>query len=98
MRMMSQKVPELVKIGDFLEDGIKSWKIQSMAALQVTSKAIQSGTIANAKNRKEKVSGIVPFYQPGLPPRANQCTISTHTQDHPAYALLYNTQPYYNLP
>lgn len=33
MGMMGQKFPELVKMGDFLEEGIKSGKVQSMAAL-----------------------------------------------------------------
>ncbi|XP_033514685.1 uncharacterized protein [Nicotiana tomentosiformis] len=40
MGMMVQKFPELVKMGDFLEKGIKSGKIQSMAELQAFSKAI----------------------------------------------------------
>ncbi|XP_070032017.1 uncharacterized protein [Nicotiana tomentosiformis] len=40
MGMMGQKFPELVKMGDFLEEGIKSDKVQSMAALQAASKAI----------------------------------------------------------
>lgn len=42
MRMMGQNFPELVKIGDFLEECIKSGKIHSMAAIHATSKAIQS--------------------------------------------------------
>ncbi|XP_070040962.1 uncharacterized protein [Nicotiana tomentosiformis] len=39
-KMMGQKFPELVKMGDFLEEGIKSGKVQSMGALQAASKAI----------------------------------------------------------
>ncbi|XP_070040853.1 uncharacterized protein [Nicotiana tomentosiformis] len=36
--MMGQKFPELVKMGDFLEEGIKFGKVQSMAALQQLAK------------------------------------------------------------
>ncbi|XP_070039412.1 uncharacterized protein [Nicotiana tomentosiformis] len=54
MGMMGQKFPELVKMGDFLEEGIKSGKVQSMAALQATNKAIQSGSIGSGKKKKDK--------------------------------------------
>nr|XP_033508510.1 uncharacterized protein LOC117273450 [Nicotiana tomentosiformis] len=40
MGMMGQKFPELVKMGDVLEKGIKYGKVQSMVALQAASKAI----------------------------------------------------------
>ncbi|XP_070046813.1 uncharacterized protein [Nicotiana tomentosiformis] len=40
MGMMGQKFPELVKMGDFLEEGIKFGKVQSMETLQAASKAI----------------------------------------------------------
>ncbi|XP_075095105.1 uncharacterized protein LOC142173417 [Nicotiana tabacum] len=53
MSMSGQKFPELVKMGDFLEEGIKSGKIQSMA-LQDASKAIQSGSIGSGMKKKEK--------------------------------------------
>ncbi|XP_033515430.1 uncharacterized protein [Nicotiana tomentosiformis] len=45
MCMIGQKFPELVKMGHFLEEGIKSGKVQSMDALQAASKAIQSDSI-----------------------------------------------------
>nr|XP_009603846.1 uncharacterized protein LOC104098741 [Nicotiana tomentosiformis] len=54
MGMMGQKFHELVKMGDFLEEGIKYSKVQSMAALQVASKAIQSGSISSRKKKKEE--------------------------------------------
>ncbi|XP_070032270.1 uncharacterized protein [Nicotiana tomentosiformis] len=56
MGMMGQKFPELVKMGNFLEEGIKSGKIQSMDALQTASKAIQYGSIRNGKKKKEELS------------------------------------------
>ncbi|XP_055800977.1 uncharacterized protein LOC129870276 [Solanum dulcamara] len=58
MLMMGQKFAELVKMGDFIEEGIKSGKIQSMAALQAASKDIQSGSIGGIKKKKEDVSVI----------------------------------------
>ncbi|XP_070057318.1 uncharacterized protein [Nicotiana tomentosiformis] len=67
MGMIGQKFPELVKMGDFLEEGIKSSKIQSMAALQAASKAIQFGSISSGKKKKEEVSAIVPYYQSSPP-------------------------------
>lgn len=62
MGIMGKKFSELVKMGDFLEEGIKSRKIQSMATLQTASKAIHSSSIGSEKKRKEEVSAIVPFY------------------------------------
>nr|XP_033512295.1 uncharacterized protein LOC117276983 [Nicotiana tomentosiformis] len=60
MGMMGQKLPELVNMGDFLEEGIKSGKVQSMIALQETSKAIQLGSIGSGKKKKEEVSAVIP--------------------------------------
>ncbi|XP_070050623.1 uncharacterized protein [Nicotiana tomentosiformis] len=57
--MMGLKFLKLVKMGDFLEEGIQSGKVQSMAALQVASKAIQSGSIGNRKKKKEQVQRMV---------------------------------------
>ncbi|XP_055803394.1 uncharacterized protein LOC129872427 [Solanum dulcamara] len=58
MSMMGQKFAELVKMGDFIEEGIKSGKIQSMAALQAASKAIQSGSMGGIKKKREDVSVV----------------------------------------
>ncbi|XP_075083462.1 uncharacterized protein LOC142167201 [Nicotiana tabacum] len=63
MGIIGQKFPELVKMGDFLEEGIKSGKVQSMAALQASSKEIQSGSIGSGKKKNEEVSVIIPYYQ-----------------------------------
>nr|XP_009630156.1 huntingtin-associated protein 1-like [Nicotiana tomentosiformis] len=59
MGMMGQKFPELVKMGDFLEEGIQSGKLQSMAALQEASKAIQSGSLDGGKKKKEELKPTV---------------------------------------
>ncbi|KAH0742961.1 hypothetical protein KY290_030954 [Solanum tuberosum] len=62
MSMMGQKFAELVKMGDFIEEGVKSGKIQSMVALQAASRAIQSGSIGGIKKKREDVSAVT--YQP----------------------------------
>nr|XP_009587084.1 uncharacterized protein LOC104084833 [Nicotiana tomentosiformis] len=59
MGMMGQKFPELVQKGDFLEEGIKFGKVQSMAALQAVSKAIQSGSISSGKKKKEELKNEI---------------------------------------
>ncbi|KAG5616507.1 hypothetical protein H5410_016331 [Solanum commersonii] len=65
MSMMGQKFTELVKMGDFIEEGVKSGKIQSMVALQAASRAIQLGSIGGIKNKREDVSAVT--YQLGGP-------------------------------
>ncbi|KAM3323718.1 hypothetical protein P3S67_004869 [Capsicum chacoense] len=64
MLMMGQKFAELVKMGDLIEKGIKSGKIQSVAALQVVSKAIQTGSINGNKKKREDDLAVAPYYQP----------------------------------
>ncbi|XP_009622693.1 uncharacterized protein [Nicotiana tomentosiformis] len=96
MGMMGQKFPELVKMGDFLEEGIKSGKVQSMATSQAASKAIQSGSIGSGKNKKEEVSAIITYYQSNPYHGNTSYTPNTHSSHLPTYAPVYNTQPYYN--
>ncbi|KAG5581200.1 hypothetical protein H5410_051827 [Solanum commersonii] len=57
MSIMGQKFAELVKMGDFIEEGVKSGKIQSMVALQPASRAIQSSSIGGIKKKREDISG-----------------------------------------
>nr|XP_016437096.1 PREDICTED: uncharacterized protein LOC107763158 [Nicotiana tabacum] len=95
--IMCQKFSELVRIGDYLEEGIKSGKIQSMATLQDARKATQSGSIGSRKKKKkEEVAIIVPYYQYSPPHRNNSYPIKTHPSHQPTYASVYNTQLYYN--
>ncbi|XP_033516262.1 uncharacterized protein [Nicotiana tomentosiformis] len=61
-KMMGKKFPELVKMRDILEEGIKSGKTHSMTALQAAIKEIQSSSIGSRKNKKEEVSAIVSYY------------------------------------
>ncbi|XP_049358814.1 uncharacterized protein LOC125823480 [Solanum verrucosum] len=94
MSMMGQKFAELVKMGDFIEEGVKSGKIQSMVALQAASRAIQSGSIGGIKKKREDVSAVT--YQPGGPYHRypNNPQIVAHT----SYVPVYNTQPHYKPP
>ncbi|KAM3286065.1 hypothetical protein P3S67_024864 [Capsicum chacoense] len=80
-------------MGDFIEEGIKSGKIQSMAALQAASKAMQTGSINGNKKKREDVSAVTPYYRPG--------NSSHHYPNNPqiiVHVTVYNTQPHYNLP
>ncbi|OIT07832.1 hypothetical protein A4A49_51566 [Nicotiana attenuata] len=85
MEMMGQKFLELVKMVDFLEKGIKFGNVQSMVALQATSKAIQSGLIGSEKKKKEEVSAVVPYYQPN-PHHGNTSYSPNNHSPPPTYA------------
>ncbi|KAM3268062.1 hypothetical protein P3S67_031612 [Capsicum chacoense] len=80
-------------MGDFIEEGIKLGKIQSMAALQAASKAMQTGSINGNKNKREDVSSVTPYNRPG--------NSSHHYPNYPqiiAHVPVYNGQPHYNPP
>ncbi|KAG5571811.1 hypothetical protein H5410_061577 [Solanum commersonii] len=64
MSMMGQKFAELVKMGDFIEESVKSGKIQSMVALQAANRAIQSGAISGIKKKREIRLRTVGVLQP----------------------------------
>ncbi|KAG5576044.1 hypothetical protein H5410_056178 [Solanum commersonii] len=55
LRAYCDKLVKLVKIGDSIGEGVKSGKIQSMVALQATSRAIQSGSIVGIKKKKGRM-------------------------------------------
>ncbi|OIS97904.1 hypothetical protein A4A49_52056 [Nicotiana attenuata] len=74
-------------MGDFLEEGIKSSKVQCMAALQVAKKAIQSGSISIGKKKKEEVSA--PFYHPQ--PQYNPHRANNNQNPHRPYAPVQTT-------
>ncbi|XP_060175148.1 uncharacterized protein LOC132605892 [Lycium barbarum] len=57
--MMGQKFTEVVRMGEALEEGIKSGKIQDLIALQAINKAIQSGSINGVKKKKEDVTAVM---------------------------------------
>ncbi|XP_047253559.1 uncharacterized protein LOC124887702 [Capsicum annuum] len=75
---------KLVKLGDFIEEGIKSGKIQSMAVLQAASKAMQTSSI-NVYNNQ-------PHYNPSRasayknPPKPYAPVQDPAHQNRPAYA------------
>ena len=53
---MGKPFAEAIKIGEMVENGIKSGKIVSQAAIRATTQAIQSG-FGNFTNRKKKEEG-----------------------------------------
>ncbi|KAG5625792.1 hypothetical protein H5410_011010 [Solanum commersonii] len=53
--MMGQKFTEIIRMGEILEEGIKSGRIQDFTALHAASKAIQYGSINGNKKKKEDV-------------------------------------------
>ncbi|KAH0698507.1 hypothetical protein KY284_012722 [Solanum tuberosum] len=55
---LSKYLFELKKMGDFIEEGVKCGKIQSIVALQATSRAIQSGSIGSIERKMEDVSDV----------------------------------------
>ncbi|KAG5616371.1 hypothetical protein H5410_016195 [Solanum commersonii] len=93
MSMMGQKFAELVKMGDFIEEGVNSGKIQSMVALQVASRAIQSSSIGGIKKKREDVSAVT--YQQGGPSHRylNNPQIVAHTSYVPTIYPCPSTNP-----
>ncbi|KAM3270832.1 hypothetical protein P3S67_029034 [Capsicum chacoense] len=86
---------EAIKVGEMVENGIKSGKIISKAALKATTQAIQSGSGSFGENkRKEDVATVVPA------PRQNwRCARQPYAQNllyfisSPQYPS-HNAQPY----
>jgi len=96
MVIENHKFSDIIKLGERIEEGIKSGMVTNVEALQATNKALQSGGIS----RKKEVSAVMvaqgpkspltyqtppPTYHP-LPPRYQQPATIYHT---------YNTQPAY---
>ncbi|XP_070009798.1 uncharacterized protein [Nicotiana sylvestris] len=57
MSAMGKPFAEAIKIGEMVENGLKTWRILSQSAISATSQAIQggSGGVAN-RNKKEEVA------------------------------------------
>ncbi|KAM3303430.1 hypothetical protein P3S67_014460 [Capsicum chacoense] len=73
-------------MGDFIEESIKLGKIQSMAALQAASMAIQTDSINGNKKKRGDVSTATPYYRSG--------NSSYHYPNNPqiiAHVPVYNT-------
>ncbi|XP_049386709.1 uncharacterized protein LOC125850930 [Solanum stenotomum] len=88
--MMGQKFTEIIRMGEILEEGIKSGRIQDFTALHAASKAIQYGSINGNKKKKEDVSAVM-IDQGRLPGQA--------LYHHPSTPYhVYNTQANYYQP
>ncbi|XP_070046147.1 uncharacterized protein [Nicotiana tomentosiformis] len=100
MVIENHKFSDIIKLGERIEEGIKSGMVTKFEALQDTKKALQSGGISKSKEvgavmvaqgPKSPVTYQTPppTYQPS-PPRYQQLAATYHT---------YNTQPiYYHSP
>ncbi|XP_070004823.1 uncharacterized protein [Nicotiana sylvestris] len=75
--MLGKKFSEVVRMGDIIEEGLKSGKITNLAALQATSKAIQSGTIGGA-NKIEELIKAGTIQHKGAPPNVNNNPLPNH--------------------
>ncbi|XP_070036026.1 uncharacterized protein [Nicotiana tomentosiformis] len=100
MVIENHKFSDIIKLGEIIEEGIKSGMVANFEALQATNKALQSGGIS----KKKEVGTVMvaqgtkspltyqtppPTNQPS-PPRYQQPAIAYHT---------YNIQPaYYHSP
>ncbi|KAK4372867.1 hypothetical protein RND71_008251 [Anisodus tanguticus] len=51
--VIGRSFSEVVRMGDFMEEGIKTVRITNLAALQATSKAIQSNSFGGATQKKK---------------------------------------------
>ncbi|XP_059277557.1 uncharacterized protein LOC132031603 [Lycium ferocissimum] len=87
--MMGQKFTEVVRMGEALEEGIKSGKIQDLTALQAVNKAIQSGSISGTKKKKEDAA-VVMNVQGHKPSQAT--TYFNHPQ--PPFYPYHYVEPY----
>ena len=102
---MGKPFSETIKIGEIVENGIKSVKIKSQAAIRATTQAIQSGS-GNFINRKKKEEGsMVASESRGVQIGMNNpyCQVQQEQYNSPRhyypsqYAVL-NTQAYIRPP
>jgi len=92
--VVGQKFFEVVRMGEFIEEGIKTGRITNLAALQATSKAIQSDSIGGAlKKKKDGVSAVMTIQER----RPNQMLTYQNPLPQPSYYSQYTQipQPYY---
>ncbi|XP_055806917.1 uncharacterized protein LOC129875663 [Solanum dulcamara] len=92
--VVGQKFFEVVRMGEFIEEGIKTGRITNLAALQATSKAIQSDSIGGAfKKKKDGVSAVMTIQER----RPNQMLTYQNPLPQPSYHSQYTQvpQPYY---
>ncbi|XP_019260735.1 PREDICTED: uncharacterized protein LOC109238716 [Nicotiana attenuata] len=50
---------EVIKAGEMIENGIKTGRITSLAALHATSKAIQTGALGSGKKKEKEVAAVM---------------------------------------
>ncbi|XP_070047263.1 uncharacterized protein [Nicotiana tomentosiformis] len=101
MVIENQKFSDIIKLGERIEEGIKSGMVINFEALHATNKALQSGGIS----KKKEVGAVMVAQGPRspltyqTPPPTYQLSPPRYPQPATAYHT-YNTQPayYHSLP
>jgi len=84
---VSQKFSEVVRIGKFVEESVKTGRITNLAALQATSKAMQSDSAGGVnKKKKDRVSAVMTIQEK----KPNQILTYQNPPPQPSY---YNQYP-----
>ncbi|XP_070002924.1 uncharacterized protein [Nicotiana sylvestris] len=104
MFAMGKPFAETIKIGEMVENGLKTGRILSQSAIRATSQAIQggSGGVANRKKKEEVAMAISSVRKPRLPRPYFPARTPQHCYPHQdvAYAMVprpyavMNAQPY----
>ncbi|XP_060182369.1 uncharacterized protein LOC132612039 [Lycium barbarum] len=93
LSVIRQKFSEVIRMGDFIEDGIKKGRVTNLAALQSTSKTIQSHA---AKRKRDGGSAVMTIQER----RPNQLLTYQYPSSQPSYYSQHTQapQPYYQPP
>ncbi|XP_060190790.1 uncharacterized protein LOC132620095 [Lycium barbarum] len=93
LSVIGQKFSKVIRMGDFIEEGIKTGRVTNLAALQATSKAIQADP---SKKKRDGVSPVMAIQDR----RPNQKLTHQYPSPQPSYYSQYTQtpQPYYQPP
>ncbi|XP_055830916.1 uncharacterized protein LOC129899948 [Solanum dulcamara] len=92
--VVGKKFFQVIRMREFIEEGIKTGRITNLTALQATSRAIQSDSIGGAfKKKKDGVSAVMTIQER----RPNQMLTYQNPLPQPLYYSQYTQvpQPYY---
>ncbi|XP_070011009.1 uncharacterized protein [Nicotiana sylvestris] len=106
MSAMGKPFAEAIKIGEMVENGLKTGRILSQAAIRATSQAIQSGSRGMSRGKKKEETSTAASeareyrnLRPRFPEKTPQHYYPHQnvTYAHQPYMVM-NTQPYVQLP
>ena len=93
LSVIGQKFAEVIRMGDFIEEGIKTGRVTNLAALQATSKAIQADP---AKKKRDGVSPVMAIQDQRPTPKSTRQYSSPQPSHYSQYTQI--PQPYYQPP